>query len=77
MLFYLLAFSALYTYFRSTIDRLYFEPAKKRNLEGFNNLNPIYPCVNIDNHYALFRKGKNSSKVMIVAHGNAGSFLDG
>ena len=76
MLIYFLVFSIFYTYARSTIDCLYFEPAKKRDMEEFNNLNPDYPCVKIDNHYALYRKGKNPNKVMIVAHGNAGSFLD-
>ena len=76
MLLYLLIFSVLYAYIHSTIDCLYFEPAQTRNVENFNNLNSKYPCIAIHDHYALFRKGANSEKVMIIAHGNAGSFLD-
>ena len=76
MLIYLLVFSVLYAYARLTIDYLYFEPAIKRDIDGFNNLNSEYPCVKINGHCALYRKGKNSNKVMIIAHGNAGSFLD-
>lgn len=76
MLVYLLFISVIYAYFRSKADCLYFEPAVKRDIEGFNNLNPQYPCIKIDNHYALYKKGINHNKVMIVAHGNSGSFLD-
>jgi len=76
MLLYLLIFSVLYAFVHLTADRLYFEPAQKRNIENFNNSNPKYPCIKIQNHYALFREGTNKKKVMIVAHGNAGSFLD-
>jgi hypothetical protein len=76
MVIYILVFTVLYAYFRSKVDYLYFEPAKKRNIEEFNNLNPKYPCIQIDNHYALYRKGVNGKKVMIISHGNAGSFLD-
>ena len=73
---YLLIFIILYTYFHLTADYFYFEPAKKRDIEEFNNLNPKYHCIKIANHYALYKKGSNTNKVMIIAHGNAGSFLD-
>ena len=76
MLLYLLIFSVLCAYVHSTVDCMYFEPAKKRNIDNFNNLKPQYPCVKIHDHYALFREGTNKKKVMIIAHGNAGSFLD-
>ena len=76
MLLYLLIFCALYVYTHLVIDCMYFEPAQKRNIENFNNLNPKYPCKKIGEHYALFRKGTLSKKVMIIAHGNSGSFLD-
>lgn len=76
MLIYIIVSSILYIYAYLTIDCLYFEPAKARNIEGFNLTNPKYKCKKKEHHYALFRKGTNKNKVMIVAHGNAGSFLD-
>lgn len=76
MLIYFAIFSIMYIYAYSTIDCLYFEPAKARNIEDFNLTNPKYKCKKKGHHYALFRKGTNKNKVMIVAHGNTGSFLD-
>jgi hypothetical protein len=76
MLIYLAIFSIIYVYAYSSIDSLYFEPAKARNIEEFNLTNPKYKCKKKGHHYALFKKGTNKNKVMIVAHGNAGSFLD-
>lgn len=76
MLIYLAIFSIMYIYAHSTIDSLYFEPTKARNIEDFNLTNPKYKCKKKGHHYALFRKGTNKNKVMIIAHGNAGSFLD-
>jgi hypothetical protein len=55
---------------------MYFEPAVKRNIENFNNSDSDYLFIKNQNHYALYRKGTNKDKVMIIAHGNAGSFLD-
>jgi hypothetical protein len=76
MLIYIIFVSILYIYAQFTIDCLYFEPPPARNIEGFNNTYPKYPCIKKQNHYALFKKGTKSHKVMIIAHGNAGSFLD-
>jgi esterase/lipase len=76
MIIYIIIFAILYTFIYSTIDGLYFEPSPNRNIEEFNNKNPKYNCIKKQNHYALFRKGKKSHKVMLIAHGNAGSFLD-
>jgi hypothetical protein len=76
MLIYLLVFSVIYMYVRSNINYFYFEPGKKRDIEEYNKLNYKYPCVKINNHYALYKKGLNANKVMIISHGNAGSFLD-
>lgn len=76
MLICLTLFSILYVYAYSTVDSLYFEPAPARNIENFNLTQPKYQCKKKGNHYALFKKGTNNKKVLIVAHGNAGSFLD-
>ena len=76
MLIYFLIFSMLYLYAHSTVDSMYFEPAVPRNIEGFNNTEPKYKCIKKKNHCALFKKGTKKHKVMIIAHGNAGSFLD-
>ena len=76
MLIYLAIFSIIYVYAYSSVDCLYFEPSKARNIEEFNLSEPKYKCKKNGNHYALFRKGTNKNKVMIIAHGNAGSFLD-
>jgi hypothetical protein len=56
---------------------MYFEPgsAPYESIENFNNSEPKYPCIKKHGHLALFRKGLNPKKVMIIAHGNAGSFL--
>lgn len=75
MIIYIIFFIILYLYAYSIIDRLYFEPPPKRNIEEFNKI-PKYECIKKYNHYALFRKGKKRHKTLIIAHGNAGSFLD-
>lgn len=71
----LVSLLVLYLFIRFNINHFYFQPAGKKNLDGFNDTDPKYKCMNIDHHYALYRKG-DKPKVMIVAHGNAGSFLD-
>ena len=76
MLIYIIIVSVVYIYAHNVIDNLYFEPAPVRNIEDFNNTQPKYQCIKKQNHYALFKKGSKSHKVLIVAHGNAGSFLD-
>lgn len=76
MLIYIIIFSILYIYTYSIIDTMYFEPAEKRNIEEFNNAEPKYPCINKKGHFAIYRKGKKNHRVLILAHGNAGSFLD-
>lgn len=76
MLIYIIIISILYVYAHFTIDQLYFEPSPTRNIEEFNKTDPEYQCIKKQNHYALFKKGIKPHKVMIIAHGNAGSFLD-
>lgn len=63
-------------------DLFYFERSPKINLETFNMTNLGWELVNIQNkHYAIFKPNKNQiskgkkNRVMIIAHGNAGSFL--
>lgn len=76
MLIYLAIFSIIYVYAYSSIDRLYFEPANARNIDEFNLTEPKYKCKKKGHHYALFRKGIKNHKVLIISHGNSGSFLD-
>lgn len=70
-----LLFTLFYIYIKKNIDCLYFYPAPPRNIEKFNNKNPQYQCINIDDHYALIKNG-TKNKALIMCHGNAGSFLD-
>jgi len=76
MLLYILLITVFIIFLNFRIDYLYFEPASKRKIENFNKTNPPYPCIRVGSHYAIYKKGTNFDKVLIIAHGNAGSFLD-
>lgn len=78
----IIIFVIIYLLVRMNIDRMYFEPFNdfgffnSNYFENFNNINEKYKFINKNGHYALFKNGKNKKRVMIIAHGNAGSFLD-
>ena len=62
------------------IDKYYFKQCRNRMNDIKNYESTKFKIVNKDNHYALAKINKNKvnnvNNVMIVAHGNAGSFLD-
>ena len=84
MFIYILLLVIIYIYIRKNINYLYFQPSPKRNIDDFDNIHSKYKCLNINGHYAIFRKRKGKGKGnrirnikgMVIAHGNAGSFLD-
>lgn len=64
-------------YIKKNVDKYYFKQGRCRMNDIKNYESTTFKIVNKDNHYALTKINKNkANNVMIVAHGNAGSFLD-
>jgi esterase/lipase len=71
---FLTLLTAGYFLTRKHIDKLYFSPDTRYNVENFTGkTNFIH--LKLDGHHALFKRGTKNT-CMLVAHGNAGSFFD-
>jgi hypothetical protein len=70
-------FIILYLFIKMNINKYYFKQGRCRMNDIKNYKSTKFKIANKDNHYALTKINKNkTNNVMIVAHGNAGSFLD-
>lgn len=73
----LLIFVMFYLFIRTKISKYYFNKNEDRTHDIKNYRSNKYKIINENKYYALVKNNKKiNDKVMIVAHGNAGSFLD-